>query len=125
MVFDISGGLLVNSVGLKHGEGKMFSTEMLFNSLASIPSADNRHPHFPTQFTDALGDAEARPILSNAISLSVCFKRKLRVHLYRLFFFFFCLPLVSTLFFFFLPRNNFNTYHVACWNQEHLLTSLS
>lgn len=57
----------------------MFSTAKLSASLASIPSADNRHRHFPTQFTDALGDAEARPTLSNAISLPVCFKRKLRM----------------------------------------------
>lgn len=53
----------------------MFSTAKLSASLASI----NRRRHFPTQFTDALGDAEARPTLSNAISLPVCFKRKWRV----------------------------------------------
>lgn len=77
------GGLLVNSVGLKcrdgGGGGEMFCPAKLSASLASVPSADNRRRHFPTQFTDALGDAEARPTLSNAISLPVCFKRKLRV----------------------------------------------
>ena len=75
-----SGGLLVNSVGLKCRDGgEMICSAKLSASLASIPSADNRRRHFPTQFTDALGDAEARPTLSNAISLPVCFKRKLRV----------------------------------------------
>lgn len=82
--FDTSGGLLVNSVCLKERREIVLPAK-LFTSLASIPRADNRHPHFPTQFTDALGDAEARPIRSNAISLSVCFRRKLRAHHYWLF----------------------------------------
>lgn len=77
--FETSGGLLVNGVGLKHREGRLPSKAKLFTTLASIPSADKRRRHFPTQFTDALGDAEARPTLSNAISLPVCFKRKSRV----------------------------------------------
>ncbi len=58
---------------------RMFSTAKLSASLASVPGADNRRRHFPTQFTDALGDAEARPTLSNAIRLPVCFKSKVRV----------------------------------------------
>ena len=78
IVFDTSGGLLLNGVGTAQTWGGWLSTAKLFASLAFIPSADNRRCHFPTQFTDALGDAEARPTLSNAISLPVCFKWKLR-----------------------------------------------
>lgn len=58
---------------------KMFSTAKLSACLASFPSADNRRRHSPTQFADALRDAEACPTLLNAISLPERFNRKWRV----------------------------------------------
>lgn len=77
--FDTSRNLILNGVVIYHSHGAAFSAARLSASTASIlKRQDNRH-HFPTQFTDALGGAEAHPALSNAISLPVCLKWKLRV----------------------------------------------
>lgn len=62
----------------------MFSTAQ---PLCLPAYTDNRHHHFPTRFTDALGDTETRPSRSNAISMPLCFKEEIEGAIFIDFFF--------------------------------------